>query len=206
MEVPPNLKDKPVIAIDIDDVIAESALGFVAWSNQKYGTHLTIDDYQEHWGGVWKTEYEETRKRALAYHASGHQGTYLTVTGADEVLKQLKKRFKLIVLTARRTSIKPLTHKWIEEYYPNIFDDFIFAGFFDNLAGGASDMTKAELAKSIQADYIIDDQLKHVLSAAEIGIQGILFGDYSWNKADVLPKNVTRVKNWHEVLNYFVTR
>lgn len=67
-------------------------------------------------------------------------------------------------------------------------------------------MTKGELAKSIGADYIIDDQIKHVLAAAELGIRGILFGDYAWNKADVLPDNVTRVNDWQEVLNYFETR
>lgn len=196
---------KSIIAVDIDDVIAANALGFVEWSNQKYGTHLTIDDYQDHWSKVWQVEHEETERRAVEYHESGHIATYGTIDGAKEVLEKLKRRFRLVVLTTRRNSINQLSKEWIEKYYPGIFDEMIFSGFFDSPTKESIKMTKGELAKGIGSDYIIDDQIKHVLSAAEFGIRGILFGSYAWNKADVLPENVTRVNNWQEVLDYFET-
>ncbi len=85
--------EKPIVAVDIDDVIAANAAGFVEFSNKKYGTHLTIDDYQEHWGEIWKTEYEETERRAIEYHASGHIATYDIIDGALDVLKKIKTTF-----------------------------------------------------------------------------------------------------------------
>ena len=194
---------KPIIAVDIDDVIAANALGFVEWSNQKYGTHLTVDDYQDHWGEVWKVEHEETERRAVEYHESDHVATYTTIEGASDALRKLKERFKLVILTTRRNSINQLTKEWIEKYYPGIFDDIVFSGFFDSPTKESITMTKGELAKSIGADYIIDDQIKHVLAATKLGIRGILFGNYTWNKVEVLPENVTRVHSWEEVLNYF---
>lgn len=194
---------KPIIAVDIDDVIAANAVGFVKFSNNKYGTRLTIDDYQEHWGEIWKTEHEETERRAIDYHESGHIATYDIIDGAFDVLKKLKQRFSLVVLTTRRSSINQLTKEWLEKFYPNIFDNIVFSGFFDAPNKESIHQTKGELAKRINANFLIDDQLKHVQSAAAMGIKGLLFGNYSWNKVDELPKDVMRVKNWEEVDQYF---
>ena len=194
---------KLVIAVDIDDVISASAPAFITYSNDKYGTHLTIDDYREHWGELWKVENDETERRALEYHESGHHATYEIIEGALDSLNKLKKHFKLVVITTRRNSINQLTKDWINKFYPDIFDNFVFTGFFDNPTVTSVHMTKVELAKSVGAQYLIDDQLKHILASAEIGIKGLLFGDYSWNKTDNLPDNVIRVKNWREVLEYF---
>lgn len=197
---------KPIIAVDIDDVIATNAKCFVEYSNERFGTTLTIDDYHEHWSTVWNVDHEETVRRAEEYHISGHIATYGIIEGAREALTELKKRFRLLVITSRRTSINQLTRDWIDTYYPDTFEDFIFAGFFDTIHDGSIHMTKADIAREIGAHYIIDDQLKHVHAAANIGIPGLLFGDYFWNRTEVLPDNVVRVRNWTEVLEYFADK
>jgi uncharacterized HAD superfamily protein len=193
---------KPIIAIDIDDVISRNASAFIEYSNQKYGTDLTANDYQEHWGEVWKVEHDELKKRAEEYHESGYIATYPVIEGAFEALSQLKKRFRLVAVTSRRISIKQLTQEWIQTHYPNIFEDIIFCGFFDSEHYGFH-LTKGELVKNLSANYFIDDQLKHVLAVAKNGITSLLFGDYFWNKTDTLPENIVRVRNWQEVTKYF---
>lgn len=35
------------IAVDLDDVLSASVPGFVAYSNKRWGTTLTLDDYDE---------------------------------------------------------------------------------------------------------------------------------------------------------------
>lgn len=197
------MNKRPTIAVDIDDVIAAHAPAFIKWTNEKYGTNLTVNDYQDHWGEVWKVDYEEREKRALEYHQTDYIGTYGAVDGASEVLAKLKDKFKLVVLTTRRKSIDQLTRDWLERYYPNAFDEVVFSGFFDVPHKDNVHLTKGEMAKSIGADYLIDDQLKHCEAAAQLGIKGVLFGDYPWNQAPELPEGVTRVKNWKEVLEYF---
>ncbi len=201
------MKNKPIIAIDIDDVLASSAAGFVEWSNSKYGTRLRPEDYQEHWAEMWKIDLDETFTRANEFHDENIPRAYSRVDGALEVLKELKNRFTLILITSRRVSLKQATTEWIDLHYPNIFDDCVFAGFFDADKPDLNHLklTKATLAKSLKADYLIDDQIKHIEAAAEIGIRGLLFGEYSWNKRDNLPINVKRVKDWEEVLEYFET-
>lgn len=195
---------KSIIAVDIDDVIAAHAPAFIEYSNKKYGTNLTINDYQgDHWDKIWKVDHDEAVKRSDEYHDSNYIATYGIIEGAFETLKQLKPYFKLVILTTRQNSINQLTKDWIDKYYPDIFDNIVFAGFFDSFTKDSVNMTKADLVKSVGADYLIDDQLKHVLTAAEIGIESLLFGDYPWNQTDKLPHNVIRVKNWQEVLEFF---
>jgi len=196
-------RTKPIIAVDIDDVIAAHAQAFVDYSNQKFGTHLTIDDYQDHWGEIWKTDHTVTQPRALEYHTSGYMAGYGIIEGAHEALRQLKDRYKLVVITSRRKSVDQLTLDWIDEYYPDTFDSIVFAGFFDNPTKDSLNMTKAELVKQAGADFLIDDQLKHCAAAAKAGIRALLFGDYAWNQAAELPVGVTRVENWGRVIEYF---
>lgn len=199
------MDNRSVIAIDIDDVIAGNAQSFVDYTNQKYGTHLTIDDYSEHWAELWKVDHEEAKRRAVEYHESGHITTYPVIDGAREVLVELKKRFRIVAVTSRRDSIIQLTKDWLEKYYPNIFDDIVFCGFFDTHRNGFH-LTKAGHYKNVGARYVIDDQPKHAFAAAEAGIDTLLFGDYYWNREVPLPPNVTRVKDWHAVRMYFEGR
>lgn len=197
------MSHKPTIAVDIDDVIAAGALGFIQYTNDRFGMNLTIDDYDEHWQRVWKVDHEEVQKRAIEYHESGHISKHDIISGACDTLECLKKRFRLIVLTSRRSSIDKPTRDWIEKFYPGIFEDIVFSGIFDSDAEDAIHMTKGEIAKKLGVHYLIDDQPKHVLAASDMGIHGLLFGNYAWNKMETLPENVTRVVDWNEVLEFF---
>ncbi len=194
---------KPTIAIDIDDVLSSSAASFVEWSNSKYGTHLKPEDYQEHWAEMWKIELEEEKKRTEEFHLSDRVSVYEAMFDARKTLEKLKERFNLTILTSRRRVLEKLTQEWIEKHYPSIFDNCVYCGFYDTGDIGGLHLTKAELAQSLKVDYLIDDQLKHVSAAASVGIKGLLFGEYAWNKTDQLPDGVSRVKNWEEVLKYF---
>jgi 5'(3')-deoxyribonucleotidase len=197
---------RKTIAIDLDDVLAAHAEAFVAYSNQRWGTHLTVDDYDEHWGMLWKTEYEETNQRAIAYLGSGAVGQYRHEPEAEVVLRRLKSDYDLVIVTSRRNMIRQETEAWIERYFKGIFNAIHFAGMWDNGNRGGYMVSKLDLVQEVGADYLIDDQLKHCLPVAEAGIHAILYGDYAWNQAEQLPKKVTCCKTWAEVEAYFATR
>lgn len=194
---------KPTIAIDVDDVISATASSFIEFSNERYGTNLTIDDYQEHWKEMWKIDLEETGRRAKEFHESGYVAQYEVVSGAREVLEELKKRFRLVVLTNRHGELQKLTHDWLDSYYRGIFDDVVFTGFYDQLTDGSWKQHKGGLAQTLGARYLIDDQPKHIIGAVEHGIEGLLFGEYVWNRHTLLPAGATRVRDWEAVLRYF---
>jgi uncharacterized HAD superfamily protein len=194
---------RKTIAIDLDDVLAAHAGAFVAYSNERWGTNLSVDDYDEHWGLLWKTEHEETNRRAIEYLGSGTVGQYRHEPGAEGVLRGLKRDYDLVIVTSRRNMIRQETEAWIERYFAGIFSAVHFAGMWDNGNRGGYMASKLDLVREVGADYLIDDQLKHCLPVAEAGISAILYGDYAWNRMAALPKNATRCKNWREVGEYF---
>lgn len=189
------------IAIDIDDVLAENAAGFVAFSNQRWGTKLTVDDYDEHWTKMWRVDQAETECRAAEYFHSPAARQYGHVGGAFDVLGRLSKQHHVMIATSRRLQMKYDTLAWIDEHFPGIFAStaVYFAGIWDDAQDDSHKMTKAELVNQIGADVLIDDQLKHCMAVAEQGRHAILFGDYAWNRAKELPDLVARCHDWTEV-------
>lgn len=192
------------IAVDVDDVLAASAEGWVRHSNQRWGTHLTVDDYQENWGAMWQVEYEEFLRRRDQLFDERVIQTFEPYIEAKAVLVELSKRYKLVITTSRNSVLREDTLDWLNEHFGNVFQEIHLAGIYDTGDPEAHKRTKGELLQSIGADFLIDDQPKHCLAAAESGISAVLFGDYPWNR-DIgeLPDRVTRCHDWAAVLEYF---
>jgi uncharacterized HAD superfamily protein len=203
------MKQHKTIAVDIDDVLARSAEGFIAFSNKQWGHALQPEDYQEEWAVVWGVPLEEALERSIVYHASGVVGNYQPHEAAMPVLKRLAKHYRLVAVTSRREILKPETDRWMERHFPGVFQELHYAGIWDRHLTGdnvqqALAHTKAEIVREIGADYLIDDQPKHCIGAAEAGAKVVLFGDYKWNRElRELPKNVVRAHHWDEVAEYF---
>ena len=198
---------KKTIAVDIDDVLSASAEAFIAFSNKQWGHTLSVDDYLEEWAVVWQVDLDEAARRADLVHTYGDTiiASHRVFDDAYPVLQRLRKRFNLIVVTSRRKVLQPATEKWISQYFPDIFSAVHYAGIWDSESHILEKVkaTKAELCLELGADYLIDDQPKHCIAAAEAGIASILFGDYKWSRYDVVPNGVTRIHSWREVEEYF---
>lgn len=194
---------KQTIAVDIDDVILAEAEFIIDYANKYWGHGLTIDDYREDWASMWAVDAEELEKRIETLHAPGVQTSYAFINGAIEALRQLQKRYTLVVLTSRRADVQQETLDWVDRHLPDLFKEIHFTGFWDTNKPGGHLLTKGELSKQIGADYLIDDQPRHCLAAADAGIEAILFGDYGVSRHLHLPPRVTRCKDWTAVLDYF---
>lgn len=196
---------RPTIAIDIDDVLSLNAAGLSSFSNKRWGLSTTPDAYTEAWAEFWGVPLERAVEMANEFHASGAVYYYDHIKKSLPVLRKLKTKYSLIVVTSRRKSIKDHTDKWLSERFPGIFDAIHYAGIWDvnEITEYKLKQTKAELCRELGASYLIDDQAKHCVAAQEAGIQALLFGDYTWNRCEEIPENVVRVKSWQEVQRYF---
>lgn len=200
---------KPIIAVDVDDVLSKTSWGFIEYSNKTWGHALTQDDYDEDWAKVWGTSVKVARERADFIHENGIFGELSYFPEALTVLTKLKKRYTLVVATSRRATIESLSKQWLQQHYEGIFEGVFFSGIYDGKLGKHEDhiaRTKNDLLLEIGADYLIDDQLKHCLAAGEHELEAILFGDYKWNQSDNLPAHVTRCVDWMSVEAYFAAR
>lgn len=201
---------KPIIAIDIDDVLALSAQSFVDFTNERWGTELSIDDYDEDWARIWGLDYHNQAHLEII-RTRGNEVLEYGVSRMDhmpasyDVLKQLKQDFTLIIVTSRRAHLKADTVAWIKDRYADIFEEdaIYFTGFYDNLHSGSWQQTKGSLLRDLRASYLIDDQIKHCNSAAEHSIQALQFGGFGPQLSIPAHSSVVRVKDWNEVGKFF---
>jgi 5'(3')-deoxyribonucleotidase len=194
---------KPIIALDIDDVLSNSVETFLAYSNKTWNHQHTPEDFTEHVASMWQVSAEEANQRWMEYLSTGSLAQLAVIPGAKEVLIELKKRYTIYAVSSRRDFLYNLTKSWLEQNYPGITDGLYLTGFYGKSINDAHLLTKATLLQEIHADYLIDDQPKHCFAAAEVGISAVLYGDYPWQKYIELPHNVTHCKNWQDVAQFF---
>lgn len=195
----PKHASKPIIAVDIDDVLAEHIEAFIAFSNKNYGSKFTQEDYLEQWVDLWEISYEEVVERARNFHIPETIGGFGVINDAEYVLNKLKSRYDLVVVTARPKQAIEHTPEWIERNFPRVFTDIHFVPIWDP----GPKATKAEICRKIGADYLIDDLIRHCNLAAEVGVQPILFNRIKWKQPEELHSGIKVVENWREVLEYF---
>jgi uncharacterized HAD superfamily protein len=201
----PKPANKPVIAVDVDDVLAAERDAVREFVNATYGTSHTEEDYSvdgsyaRYWERVWGVDSEEGGKRYQAYLEAHEKIGHQTVDGAIKAINKLKKNYNLAVITSREDVLIDTTHSWLEKHFPKTFSHIEFAVVWSK----DYSVSKARIAKELKASYIVDDNPDHCNLAQEGGIQALLFGDYGWNRNAKLTEGIIRVKNWQEVLEYF---
>jgi len=197
---------KPVIAVDIDDVLAANAEGFAEFSNRRWGTNLKPDDYTEHWAELWAIDISEVQKRKEILFKEKVFTNHRSIEQAKDVLDHLKKKYRLVILSSRQRIIHKDTIDWIEKEFNGVFSEFHFADMWDRTdldIHTRLNSTKTDIAKQIGANYLIDDQPKHCQAAAKAGIIALLFGNYGWTKGIKPTQNMYKVKSWLEVKRFF---
>lgn len=69
------------------------------------------------------------------------------------------------MVTGRPTQYQERTQQWIDQHFPQIFDDFLFAN-----VGTESETTKSELCKQAGIEVVIEDNLGFVAELSQAGI------------------------------------
>lgn len=194
------LKNKKVIAIDIDEVLASFIDLFLQYHNSSFQTNVSrsqVVTFALH--EVFETTVETMQLRMEQF---GHQGNHLKIEpilGAVEAIEHLfKQGFKLHLITARPELIKKETKIWVNQFFPNKFTK-IHHAYNKYLAPSHQKNRKWQICQQLKAKYMIDDLIENARECAENGIK-VLLMDAPWNQAEKLPPNIKRVKDWKEIL------
>ncbi len=189
---------KEVIAVDLDDVVIDSAQAIIDDYNANHGTSIMLADfYSTDYSGVWNAPDKETAvnrvnqylKSAEYFKSTPHQDTL-------DVIESLKSVYRMFVVTGRPDFMESATKDWLNIHMPDTFEDVIFTNYFNDRTA----RTKGDICHELGATMLIDDHVDHILTAIQKGIRGILFGNYPWNQTDHnLGLSVVRVNNWREV-------
>ncbi len=194
---------RETIAVDIDDVLADHATAFAEFSNRNYGTNISRATYTEHWDRLWQIDdWDEILSRAEQFHTPEGIGSYLLIEGAQETLTRLAAKYTLAIVTARPRKAIGVTHDWLGQHFQGVFKEVHFVPIWEP----NNTVSKADICQQINANYLIDDAVRHCNLAAESGIQAMLFGGFAWHDAEEINPLVTKVKDWPAVQEYFDAR
>jgi 5'-nucleotidase len=170
------------ICVDMDEVMADTLAEHLRRYNQTFDEEVTTEDLAGK--GLWEITPLDRQLQLRAFlDAEDFFEDLALMPDAQEVLKDLAKRFEIFIATQAMAVPNSLgsKYRWLQRHFSFIpATHYVFCG-----------------DKSIlRADYLVDDQPKNLQLFEG---QGLLYS---------APHNLTatgfvRVNNWREVAEYF---
>jgi 5'(3')-deoxyribonucleotidase len=190
---------KPVIAVDIDDVIFPFVPEIIKHFNMRRGATITIDDFSVyHFSQVWGSTEEEANA-IVAEFLKQDVVHLLPIEGAQQAFSRLSRDFTIVLVTARNGLFAPSTQQWLEAHFKGLFNDVIFAG---NPHDTDVYREKGIVCEELGAILLIDDSPDNLRSALDHGTSALLFGMHNWNRQHDLPTDIARCESWEEATKY----
>lgn len=197
---------KPIIAVDIDDVVAGISGWVQLWANETTGSQLTkedyrtTDDYWNYYDSIWERHGLSDRLSfaAVLEAMAKDQSGIPVIDGAREALETLKARYDLVFITSRPSYQKDETRQWLNERIDSDIPMYLaYNPMVDREA-----RSKGEICAELGVKFLIDDNIANCESALEYGVEAILFGEYGWNEK--ASDHLMRCKTWKEAEDYLL--
>lgn len=201
-------QSKPVVAVDIDEVLAAFVPALLDFHNSEYESELTLSDFHSYrFCEVWGGTNDEAMDKIYHFFDTHYFTNIQPIAGALGVLTRHQRHFRFACVTSRQHKITHKTNAWIASHFPGLFEEIVFGNHWTREAPDPDHMTpnkraKHEMCRSIGAIALIDDSIKYAAQCSEelgpSGFRVALFGDYPWNKGET-PSAAVRAASWGEV-------
>lgn len=192
------------IAIDIDDVLADSTESIRQMVNKQTGLNLSREDYLkkgEYWGYYERVWIEHGLIDKVSFNDFEQemeidQSHVPLLPSAAFAIQELSRNYHVILVTARNIEWKEATRKWLDRH----FDSDNIEVYYTGHRHSRDYRSKGGLCRELGVSLMIDDNPGHCQSVKDEGIDAILFGEYGWHFD--LPEDLVRCKDWPAVLGY----
>lgn len=184
---------REVIAVDMDDVVVETAQAIIDHVNTNYGASMTIERFYTRDPAPWGAPDIDTAvRRVNSYLETEDYFQNTPIKESITALRAIKKIHKLYIVTGRPDFTELATRQWLEEHLPDLFEDVVFTNYFNP----EKVRTKGDICRELGATVLVDDHIDHCISALEAEVKPLLFGRYPWNDTEELPEGIIRVDHW----------
>ncbi|MEI8103436.1 MAG: hypothetical protein WCG84_00835 [Candidatus Moraniibacteriota bacterium] len=187
--------NKPIAAIDLDDVLGHFVPAFFAHHNIVYGTTFQREDiFSYDFLEVLEVSQKEVLKRVEEY-ANAYLLDIEPIQEAQIAIEQLYQSHELHIITARGEEFSEVTDQWLRRHFPGMFSRIHFVGHYTTYS-----REKSVVCDELQAVIFIDDSLRNV-SGHTASDRQIFLLDAPWNQSDEMMHNVKRVFSWQEIMD-----
>lgn len=171
------------IAIDMDDVLAETSIKIIDQINSRLNKSYSHDELLKD-NSLKMAFYQDYQSNNQFLWEPGFFLDIAVKDDAVEVVKQLQKKYEVFIVSAATEFPESMKEKlvWLEQHFP-------FIGWQHTVFCGHKHM--------IQADYLIDDHEKNLITFSGkpilySALHNLHIHDYE------------RVNNWKEVAHMFI--
>ncbi|MCA9371855.1 hypothetical protein KC726_03060 [Candidatus Woesebacteria bacterium] len=186
-----------IIAVDLDDVLSATTPAFIDYYNTIRKTDFRLEDFHTYyWHNIVGEARDDVFRLVHDFYFSPDFAPK-PVIGAIEGIKKLAQSHSLHIVTSRQEEFADITHKWVNNHFPTLFQKVHIANHAHWATQGTS-RTKKEICQEIGAEVLIEDNLDYIEECADLGIRSILL-DRPWNKSKT-PKSTTRAYSWNDII------
>jgi len=186
-----------LIAIDLDEVLADTLTSLIKYHNNEYDTSFRRADFFSYsWWEVWGGTREESIKKFMQFSRTSLFTSIKPIAQSQKGILTLSQKHSLHVVTSRQSELASATHSWINTHFPGMFTQ-VHVINHPQWALGGSTRTKGEYCKEMRADLLIEDSLEYARECNDFSIPVLLI-DSPWNQG-VFPSHTVRVNDWEDV-------
>ena len=171
--------EKPILAVDADDVFWDFNGRYVLSHNRIHGTSFALEDiYTFDMVKMYNLPLTVLLKNVYTLVHEEHDSI---VPYADSIqsFERLSTMYDLHIVTSRAESARDITEAAFEKHAPGLFDDFHFTNGFSQ-AGAEVKLTKLEVCRRIGAIALVEDAPTNAVCVADGGIP-VYMPQRAWN-------------------------
>lgn len=196
------------IYVDMDDVLCETARGFLALLSSEYGKTVAFEEITSfdlsRSFSMSRSEIDEFMERA---HRDSLLADLEPIPGAlGAVEAWAASRYTIEIVTGRPPSTAHVSRQWLESFGVP-YDSLTFLAKYVGLHSDEDTMQAKPLSELSGDDYLLaveDSRDMAMFLGGTLGVRVALL-DRPWNRngSEPLPETVTRCSGWDEVLERF---
>jgi len=187
-----------LIAVDIDEVLADTLNAFISIYNKTYQTAFKREQFVTFdWWLVVGLPLEQFKIRFIKLMDEGFFDNLHPIIGSVEGINKLKNRHELIAVTARAQTLQPATEKWLNKYYGSVFRGVYYTR---SMPFGPEEKSKYMICEEQGARILLEDQFNYAADCAANGIKVYLF-NAPWNQDIGDRPDIIRIYSWAELMN-----
>jgi|TARA_R110000737_G_scaffold201442_1_gene220815 5'(3')-deoxyribonucleotidase len=190
------------VAIDIDEVLTKFLVPMARFHKQK----IIKPKYSYVYREIFDIDEPASQKMVKEFYQSKSFTELTPIYGSQSAMFNLRQRFKkMYIVTGRQNMAREETERWIDTYFPYMFDDVILTNSYT-----PNEIPKVDICRALNIDLIIDDNKAICDTCIENGVRALNFigGDdeiYPWcEESDISIQgwvNVNRNGNFKK-MNY----
>ena len=155
------------IAIDLDEVLVPFLRPLAQYHNRELPERKHPYKFRE----IFECSEEESQDMIKEFYKSPEFLFIRPIDASQPAMANFRQHLdKMYIVTGRQDVAREQTERWVEMYFPKIFDDVILTNSFT-----PNEIAKVDICRALSIGCIIDDSIDTCLACQDSGMLAVNF-------------------------------